>query len=206
VIQLDSNKILLLPPHTPHKIISLEACSYSGVKFECEYPSNDHILLNAHHNNDGHNWELMNKILDPQELNQEVISHYLHIFFLKNLLYSKTSNHQNHLDVRIRRSIDFMKLHIFEQLTLDDLAQHVLMSKSHYVKLFKKEVSNSPLKHFRSLKIDKAKEMLLFSEFNISQVANVFNFCDIQSFSRYFKTETQISPRDFIEKSIKNEP
>jgi AraC-like DNA-binding protein len=72
------------------------------------------------------------------------------------------------------------------------------MSKSNFAKLFKSELDISPMKKKRLLKLDKAMELLEFSDLNITEIAESLCFCDLQTFSRFFQKETGISPSSFL--------
>ncbi len=55
-------------------------------------------------------------------------------------------------------------------------------------------------------RLAKAEEMLTYSEFNISMIAHELGFRDLYSFSRFFKSHTGISPREYMKKHSQNIP
>ena len=61
--------------------------------------------------------------------------------------------------------------------------------------------------YLRKLKMGRASKMLKFSDFNISQVAEMLHYPDIHTFSRAFKMEKGVSPRAYreSEKTCSNE-
>ncbi|MEO7294350.1 MAG: AraC family transcriptional regulator [Ginsengibacter sp.] len=65
------------------------------------------------------------------------------------------------------------------------------------------EVENITIEHFIiSHKIEKAKELLLYDEYNITQIAEILNYSSIAHLSNQFKKVTGVTPTFF--KAMKN--
>ena len=77
------------------------------------------------------------------------------------------------------------------------LAKHVNLSISHFRSLFKKSYNTSPMNYVQNLRIEKAKQMLLYSDFSVGEISEKCGFSNLYSFSRAFKTNVGISPSDF---------
>ena len=60
----------------------------------------------------------------------------------------------------IAKAIYFIKNHHFEQPSLDEIANHVNLSKFHFQRIFKKWVGISPKDYLQFITIEKAKESL----------------------------------------------
>ena len=54
----------------------------------------------------------------------------------------------------------------------------------------------SPLAYINSLKITRAKELLLSGMYTVTEVAFMSGYSDISHFSREFKKSTGVSPRN----------
>lgn len=80
------------------------------------------------------------------------------------------------------------------KITLDELAQLANMSKYHLVHEFKKSFGYSPIKYHQIVRIEKAKEMIRFTNYPLSHIASELGFDGIHSFSRAFKKIEGISP------------
>lgn len=55
----------------------------------------------------------------------------------------------------------------------------------------------SPYKFILSLRIDEAKELLLFSSMSINEISEQIGFADSSYFSRIFRKYTGCSPSDW---------
>jgi AraC-like DNA-binding protein len=94
----------------------------------------------------------------------------------------------------IEKSIKYMHTHIEDKITLSELASVVGCSVSHFSMLFKKRTSCSPIEYYNNLKIQKACQMLKFSNMHIKEIANILHYDDQYYFSRIFRKIMGISP------------
>ena len=86
----------------------------------------------------------------------------------------------------IQESIKFMKQNIDKKLTLKDIADAVNYYSSHFGQLFQHKVKYTPLKYFNQLKIQKACQLLDFTDMKIKEIANKLDFYDQYHFSKVF--------------------
>lgn len=96
---------------------------------------------------------------------------------------------------------DYMKQRIYSSLTSSDLCSHFMISKSHLSKLFKENMSASPMKYYAALKINEAKKLLREGRLSVGEIAISLGYPDIHNFSRAFKKSTGFSPTAYV-KSI----
>ena len=102
----------------------------------------------------------------------------------------------------IELSIEFMKSHIDQLLTLEDLAREVHLSSSHYSFLFRKKTGFSPIDHFNHLKVQKACQFLLFTDLRVKEIADKLGIMDPYYFSRMFSKIMGMSPATYRIKKI----
>lgn len=112
--------------------------------------------------------------------------------FIFNENYKLAEKKQNS-DV-INASISFMQKNLGEILTLQQMANYINLSVSHFSFLFKKKTGFSPLEYFNQLKIQKACQYLLFTDMIIKEIANKLGIEDQFYFSRMFAKLMGISP------------
>ena len=82
-------------------------------------------------------------------------------------------------------------------LSVSSISKHVGISETHLRRLVKSKLNMSPVQYITSLRIEKAKNMLLSSNCMISEIASFCGFADQYYFSREFKAAVGISPTDF---------
>ncbi|MCP3775729.1 AraC family transcriptional regulator [Paenibacillus sp. MZ04-78.2] len=95
---------------------------------------------------------------------------------------------------------DYMVGHYREPLTLEGLAQMAGLSVSHYSRLFKKYIGYSPIDYLTHLRVDRAKELLVLSDYRLKSIAGSVGYTDEFYFSRIFKKVTGFSPREYAKK------
>ena len=79
-----------------------------------------------------------------------------------------------------------MKNNLPQKLSLEDIAGHVGYSPSHFEQVFLKKTGQTPLNYFNQLKIQKACQLLDFSELKIKEIAEELGFYDQYHFSNVF--------------------
>lgn len=82
-------------------------------------------------------------------------------------------------------------------VTINEIAKKMLYSRSHISKVFKQQTGQSLKSYIDKTRLDKAKEMLLYSDFSISDIAFALGFKDVYSFSRFFKKHTASCPKAY---------
>lgn len=97
----------------------------------------------------------------------------------------------------IEKSILYMHQHIDKKINLSDLASHCGLSISHYSLIFKKRTSRTPIQYFNKLKIQKACQMLDFTDMHIKEISIYLNFEDQFYFSRVFRKEMGLPPLEY---------
>ncbi|WP_256975790.1 AraC family transcriptional regulator [Paenibacillus sp. MY03] len=102
-----------------------------------------------------------------------------------------------HTNTMIESTIDYMVNHYAENMTVEELAAMAGMSSSHYSRLFKKYVSASPIHYLTQLRMDRAKELLILSDYKLKAVAQSIGYEDELYFSRLFKKFTGQSPSQY---------
>jgi len=79
-------------------------------------------------------------------------------------------------------------------LTLDLLAEQLDSSPRHLSRLFKQQTGSSPIDYMLSLRIEKAKELLVATEASLQEIAENIGYPDRYYFAKMFKKYTGIAP------------
>lgn len=106
-------------------------------------------------------------------------------------------------EYRIAPAVRYIKENFRKKMYVSELAELCGFSEPHLRRLFKLYIGCSPAEYRSKLLSDAARDMLLKSDLNISDVAYELNFPDIYSFSQFFKRLNGMSPRDFINRRKK---
>lgn len=85
----------------------------------------------------------------------------------------------------------------FEQISIDELAKSVGISKEYLQKLFKQYEGIPITEYIIDKKLEAACNMLLFSDRKISEIADQLHFGSVSHFSLAFKRKKGQSPREY---------
>ncbi|WP_121357780.1 helix-turn-helix transcriptional regulator [Flavisolibacter nicotianae] len=87
-----------------------------------------------------------------------------------------------------------MQENINNNITLQELCQQFYYSPSRFSGLFKLRTGYSPIEYFIQLKMQKASQLLDFTDQSIKDIASEFGFDDPYYFSRRFRKTIGVSP------------
>ncbi|MFC9601050.1 helix-turn-helix domain-containing protein [Peribacillus butanolivorans] len=87
--------------------------------------------------------------------------------------------------------------HLYDDITLDNLAQMCRLSPNYLSSLFKKEVGKPLSEYIQQQRVDEAKKLLLLTNYSISDIGTWLNFNDQSYFIKIFKKYTGLTPRQF---------
>ncbi len=87
----------------------------------------------------------------------------------------------------------FMQENVYENLTIQDMCDHVGLSEFHFIRLFKEVSFTTPHSFLLNLKINEVKKRLANDE-NIAEVASSVGFFDQSHLNRVFKQFVAATP------------
>lgn len=102
-------------------------------------------------------------------------------------------------DRPIRQVLTLMHGNLGHGWTLDELGQQVGLSRSALAERFRGAMGDTPLNHLRTLRMQKAMQLLAETRQTLEQVAQAVGYQDAFGFSKVFKRTTGQSPRQFRE-------
>lgn len=100
---------------------------------------------------------------------------------------------------RIEPAIEFIEQNFKEKINIPDIAKLCGISESHMRRLFIRHLGASPIEYNNSILIKTACNILRCGDLNVTETAEALNFGDIYTFSMFFKKETGMSPKKYIE-------
>lgn len=83
------------------------------------------------------------------------------------------------------------------EITNESLAAIAGTSTVYFRKIFTKAFGVPPIKYLRSVRIKKATELLIGDVASVSEIADSTGFGSLYNFSKTFKLETGVSPREY---------
>lgn len=100
--------------------------------------------------------------------------------------------------IRIQDSMNFMHAQLHRALTVAELAQQTAMSQSHYAHSFREVTGVTPMRYLRDLRLEKARNLLLFHAVRPNEAAYSAGFENIEHFNREFKRRYANTPTQHL--------
>jgi AraC family transcriptional activator of pobA len=132
----------------------------------------------------------------------ETLLNYSERFYQQQFITRKLDNHQ------ILDKVEAILFHYFEEEnvllkglpSVQYLTEKLNISAGYLSRLLKELTGKSTQQHIQDKVIERAKDQLSTTELSVSEIAFALGFEHSQSFSKMFKSKTQLSPMAFRER------
>lgn len=94
--------------------------------------------------------------------------------------------------------IEYIDSHYHENLTLNQLAEQVFLSRNYLSQIFKKATGTSFNQYLNTVRMEKAKYLILEGNYLIYEIAEKVGFKNTPYFSSMFKKYTGVNPTDLL--------
>ena len=118
-------------------------------------------------------------------------------------LFVKGAGHkpvQNNYYTYVQKAVEYIAAHYSYQITIEDIAAYVGLSRSHLFRSFEAVLHLSPKEYLSQFRIKQACYLLRHSSLSITAIANSVGFESSLYFSKAFKKAKQMPPRDYKQK------
>ncbi len=92
---------------------------------------------------------------------------------------------------------EYIRIHCSEQVSMDIPAKMCSIAPSYFRRLFRLQFGCSPRDYLRRARIQMAKELMLTSRLNMTEIAFKVGYATVHSFSRAFRAEEGIAPSQY---------
>jgi len=97
----------------------------------------------------------------------------------------------------IRKACLFFRENLNKNIVIEDLAGELNVGYSYFRQMFKKYTGISPVQYHLSLRMQRAKDLLISTDLSFKEIANELGFESYFYFSRIFRDKTGQSPKEF---------
>lgn len=154
-----------------------------NIRAEIETGISDNVLNQKIHTN------------DPPQFYREIQKQFTRNFTKTEKLIASLENHRPQEAAFIQKINTLIKVNIEnENFGTDDLCKAMFLSRTQLFRKMKSLINQAPANYIRSVRLQKAKEMLEISGLTISEVAYKTGFLTINHFTKVFKEEYGIPP------------
>ena len=133
------------------------------------------------------------------------INVYEKLFSLFSLLMTNAELYTNRSEEAksnigvIKAALDFMDNNFRENITLEDVARHVHLSRIYFRSVFVAATGQTPYKYIRSKRLSSAKQLILTTNKSFSEIAVECGFSSQSYMNSVFREEFDKTPKQFRE-------
>lgn len=170
--------------HKYHLIITVafitRYCIEGGLEMEVAYNLSDLYIRKI---------DVCNSLEELNGLHIELTEAYV-----KRMQKCKTAHH---FSKPVSKCIDYIYDNLHCKIQIEDLAEKCDLSCSYLSKLFHKETGTTIVHYIMEKKLEAAKNLLMFTDYSTSEIANYLSFSSESHFISSFKKSTGITPKKF---------
>jgi transcriptional regulator GlxA family with amidase domain len=107
---------------------------------------------------------------------------------------------KNHSDSAIKKAQTHIEKNVREKISVDELADMVILGRRSFERRFKQATSNTVLEYIHRVKIEAAKRSFELSRKNINEVMFDVGYTDTKAFRAMFKKLTGLTPIEYRNK------
>ena len=104
----------------------------------------------------------------------------------------------------VRQASNYVIDHIDERISLNEISDHLEISKNYFCSLFKKETGENFLNYVTKLKMQRAKYLLKEKNMRIYEVCNILGYTDRTYFTQLFKKHCNMTPQEYKKAECEN--
>ena len=104
----------------------------------------------------------------------------------------------------ILQAAETLRKNYQKELSLADLLADAHMSKSYFLRLFRRYMGTTPYNYLVNFRITQAKELLVLTDHSVTEIAQQVGFGDASNFSTRFAKATGQSPLQYRKSALKS--
>lgn len=106
-------------------------------------------------------------------------------------------------DNRVYRALKYIRKNLHTKIALADMASLCSLSTDHFIRLFKKELGETPVDYINKCKIERAQLLLVTTDMLVKDIAYSLSCNNISYFNMLFKGIVGVTPREYRRGSLK---
>lgn len=127
--------------------------------------------------------DLTKKAADLKELEYEVTAWMDEVIDILTIIQKSQNEQSNHIDSAKRWIIK----NLDQSITIEKIAKQVYMNSTYFSEYFKTQTGETVLDYVTRVRIEKAKELLVTTDFKIYDISHMVGYNDTKYFSKLFK-------------------
>lgn len=122
---------------------------------------------------------------------------------LEDILDAKLMNTNTSLDIyALKNAISYLEQNYLKNdISIDYLANLCNYTTAHFINLFKKVYNTTPKNYIVDLRMQKAKDLLIYTPYSIQEISDITGYSNPAYFSAAFKSSVGCSPLSYRRKN-----
>lgn len=117
---------------------------------------------------------------------------------LSRQTFSANMTEQEYLSAeRTKKMMQYVHEHYTEELTLEQIANSVAVSKSVCLRCFRQVIGTTPIRYVVEYRIEKAADLLITTKKRVNEIAILCGFSDISYFTKCFRELKGSTPLEY---------
>lgn len=221
-LSVEKYDLVMVPPGIEHEIYGIQGLITLDLKFSCKGELLERLMecgylirhISAYEN------QLIQNIFDeavnrPPMYEAVIDAKLLELLYqvvrrerrgIEMILVQRDSkgffpSPQNKALAQMQPVVNYIQENLEHNFQIAALAERFGYSESYFSTMFKRYTGYAPSKYINILKIERAKELILYTPNSLTQIAEELGFDSIHYFSRVFKQVTGVSPTSYMDRT-----
>lgn len=143
---------------------------------------------------------VVQRIVNELELKSQYYQYLVVMYYAELLILIYRYMDESYLPIctndSLKKAIAYIRLNYQSEITMNDVAEYAGISERYLRRLFSQYLYLSPLDYLNQMRINRAIELLRNTEMSVKEICYLCGFQSPQYFSRVFKQQMGISPRE----------
>lgn len=92
---------------------------------------------------------------------------------------------------------NYLCRHLYEKIDIRDLVEKIGLNYSYLSRIFSEQAGMTLTEYVRKEKLKSASNMLRYTDYPVTEIAEYFSFSSTSRFSRFFKDEFGMNPTQY---------
>lgn len=195
----EEGDIVFLDLRLPHEYQALSKLHLQQYLIGGKSANDYYNLLTQQYGNLFHSQDMLAQLFQKiqQEAESEIMNEHRVSYLLHQILSRLIMNESPDISIYVMKAQRYILRHYQEAISLDDIANHVLLSKSHLNRLFRTELGCAPHEYLLQTRLNSSKELLTETDLSVEEIGFRCGFQSATHFIRSFRQKNQMTPSYF---------
>ena len=134
--------------------------------------------------------------VEDKTLQNQYIKEFILLVLCDAARHKRDETKNRTKNTHIKNACDYISKNFTQNITVSDIAEHLHLTKNHLIKLFKKELKETPNQYVLKLKLIYAQYLILHSEQTLQQIAFACGFNTPSYFAKRFYEHFSVLPSE----------